>query len=227
MNYTFKLEDINPNLTLLNDHFEEIHEEFVNAKNQLISIDWGGDLGYYPRSINHPELSQTNNNNPYRDWRVMPLYGKSKDIMVQNQGASYLDAVATLEDGLIKHKYNVNKLPKLTEVLIKSGITKRVGISHLVPGKEIPWHIDPDPEYHSVKIIRGLFGIDVPAEEGKEAFLEIKGKDGVEKIKFENNKFILFHGRALHRVQNNLSGIRYCICFDTEVPEEILKKVSY
>jgi hypothetical protein len=131
-----------------------------------------------------------------RPWKVAPLFGS--------------DAV---------HE-NCNILPKLFEVLYNCGIRKRVGISVLEAGQEIPAHIDPDPEIPGQSIIiRGLWGLDIKEEQNKKAFISLfDPEEGIAVSKqLKNNQLYLFWGRNMHRVKNNLSTPRYMVCFDTEV----------
>jgi hypothetical protein len=206
------INEVNPNLKILQERFSEIREEFLQRKDYLTLINFGGEVGYYMRD-----------NIAYKGWKVAPLYGNVNDISTVNGGLGKFHGMIEIENNLMKVKPNTQILPKLTQALIDSGITKRVGISVVYPGKEIAWHIDPDPEKQGLAIIRGLFGLDIVEENEKESFIYLKNNLGEdEKITFKNNEFVFFWGRVPHKVENNLSQPRYMICFDTEVPYDRL-----
>ena len=201
------LELINPNLKILQERYEEIYEEFKTNIHKIYLMNFGAESGYYIK-----------NDIAYKGWKIAPLYGNIKDISQINGGLENFGNLVTVQDDLVKMTYNVNLLPKLTQALIDSGITKRVGISVVYPGKEIAWHSDPDPEKQGLAIIRGLWGLDVVEEEGKESFIYLKDEN--QKITFKNNEFVFFWGRTRHKVENNLSQPRFMVCFDHEVPYE-------
>jgi hypothetical protein len=206
------INEVNPNLKILQERFSEIREEFLQRKDYLTLINFGGEVGYYMRD-----------NIAYKGWKVAPLYGNVNDISTVNGSLGKFHGMIEIEDNLMKVKPNTQILPKLTQALIDSGITKRVGISVVYPGKEIAWHIDQDPEKQGLAIIRGLFGLDIVEEEEKESFIYLKNHLGEdEKITFKNSEFVFFWGRVPHKVENNLSQPRYMICFDTEVPYDRL-----
>jgi hypothetical protein len=213
----FNLETINPNLVLLQERFEEIREEFLRNKENLFLMNFGAEAGYYMNSAV-----------AYKGWKVAPLYGTLEDVKGINGSASinnnHLMHIAEIDEDLVKIKVNTQLLPILTQTLIESGIRKRVGISVVYPGKEILWHRDLDPEKENLAIVRGLFGLDVVEEEGKESSIYMSKDDDniIEKRVFKNNEFVFFWGRTKHRVENNLSAPRYMICFDHEIPYESL-----
>jgi hypothetical protein len=206
MNRFFDVNEINPNLNLLKERFDDIQKEFMQNKDKLFFINWGAEIGYYVRE----------NNAAYKGWKVAPLYGNIMDILSVNTNIQQYNHLIEIEDDLLKVKYNTSLLPILTSTLLESGVRKRVGITGLEPGKEIKWHTDPDPENPGLAIIRGLWGLDVPEEEEKESAIYLNTRD--QKIKFKNNEYAFFWGRTKHKVKNNLSNSRYMICFDHEIP---------
>lgn len=213
MNKFFDPELILPKFYILNERFEEIRKEFTENINKLIWFNWGADAGYYAE---HDIV--------YKDWKVAPLYGLKKDILEQNSidRLKHLKDFIILENDLIK-TLNTKTLPILTQSLLDAGIKKRVGISVVSPGKEISWHIDPDPEKPDKHIIRGLWGLDIKKENNKESFIYL---DSIKQKKlFENMQFVFFWGRIPHKVENNLSYPRYTICFDVEISKEILLNI--
>lgn len=212
MDKFFDLDQINPGLSILNERFEEIQKEFKDNKDKIIFINFGGEVGYYMKD----EIA-------YKGWKVAPLYADINDVAQVNGGLERFGNLTEIDKDLIKFKTNVGILPILTQTLLDSGIIKRVGISVVYPGKEIAWHMDPDPEKPRLAIIRGLFGLDIVEEEGKESFIYLKdSENNIEKRVFKNNEFVFFWGGIKHKVENNLSEPRYMICFDTEVPYEKL-----
>jgi hypothetical protein len=214
MNRFFTLDEINPNLKLLEERFDEIHEEFMANKNNLFAITWGAEVGYYVQ--NAAERVGKQSSSVYKGWQVAPLYGTMNDILSINSDMNHYKHLIQVDDDLLKVKHNVSMLPILTKTLLEAGVRKRVGITILEAKKEIAWHSDPDPEKPGLAIIRGLWGLDVPEEEGKESFIYLN--NNTQKVKFKNNEYVLFWGRTNHRVKNNLSSSRYMICFDHEVP---------
>ena len=212
MDKFFNIEQINPNLSLLNERFEEIHKEFKENVNDLLFMNFGGDAGYYMRD-----------DVVYKGWKVAPLYGNYKDISHVNGNLQKYENMIQIDGELVKVLPNICKLPILTQTLIESGINKRVGISVVYPEKEISWHTDIDPEKPDLAIVRGLFGLDIAEEEGKESFIYLKNKEGVDqKVTFKNNEFVFFWGRTKHKVENNLSQPRYMICFDQIISRDYL-----
>lgn len=214
MNRFFDINDVNPNLSLLHERFPEIQKEFLDNREKLLFLNFGAESGYYMR-----------NDIAYKGWKVAPIYGNVSDVTAINgyQILSQYSSISEISNGLIKCKPNTQLLPILTETLIECRINKRVGISVVYPGKEIAWHQDHDPEKSGLAIIRGLYGLDVVEEEGKESFIYIKDdQQKNQKVIFKNNEFVFFWGRVTHKVENNLSEPRYMICFDTEIPYEKL-----
>lgn len=210
MNKFFEPQLILPKFNILNERFDEIHDEFSKNINKLIWFNWGAESGYYAE-----------NNIVYKNWKVAPLYGLKNDILEQNSidRLKHLRGFISLEKDLIK-TLNTKKLPILTQSLIDAGIKKRVGISVIFPKKEIPLHADADPEKPNKHIIRGLWGIDIKKEDNKESCIYLNSLH--QKKVFKNNEFVFFWGRVPHKVENNLSTPRYALCFDVEISREIL-----
>jgi hypothetical protein len=199
---------LNLNLNILREKYDEIHKEFLENKDRLFWFNWGAEAGYYAET-----------NIAYRGWKVAPLYGLKDDVLDVNseERMEKYKKFLRIDGDLIKTN-NTFALPILTKALLDSGIRKRVGISVVQPGREILWHIDPDPEKSNMHIIRGLWGLDVKEELNKESFIYLKNES--QKRVFKNNDSVFFWGRTIHKVENNLSSPRYMICFDAEVPRE-------
>jgi len=117
---------------------------------------------------------------------------------------------------------NCKYFPILKSTLFEIGIKKRVGISVVFPGKEIKWHIDPDPETKDYAIIRGLWTIDVNIDSCGECALYLGDEKSPEKHYFKNNEFVFFWGRTKHKVVNTLQTPRYVLCFDQIISRDYL-----
>lgn len=210
MNNFFETNLILPKFHILNERFDKIHQEFITNFDRLVWFNWGADAGYYAE-----------NNITYKDWKVAPLYGLKSDILKENSidRLKRLKNFIAVDNELIK-TFNTLSLPILTQSLTDAGIKKRVGISVISPGKEIPWHVDPDPERANKHIIRGLWGLDVKEETNRESFIYLNSEN--QKRIFKNKEFVFFWGRVPHKVENNLSTPRYAICFDVEISRENL-----
>ena len=213
MNKFFDPKLILPKFYILNERFENIHQEFIENKDKLVWVNWGASAGYYAEY-----------NIAYKNWKVAPLYGLKTDIMQENSIDRLKDLknFISLEKDLIK-TLNTETLPILTQALLDAGIKKRVGISVLSPKKEIPIHIDQDPEKPDKHIIRGLWGLDIKKENNEESVMYL-GSINQKKV-FKNKEFMFFWGRIPHKVENNLSTQRYAICFDVEISKEILLNI--
>ena len=74
MNRFFDISEINPNLKLLEERFDDIHEEFMRNKKNLFLLNWGAEIGYYVKE----------NTAAYKGWQVAPLYGNMDDILSVN-----------------------------------------------------------------------------------------------------------------------------------------------
>lgn len=210
MNKFFENHLILPKFNILNERFDEIHQEFITNLDKLVWFNWGAEAGYYAE-----------NDIAYKHWQVAPLYGLKNDILRENSigRLKHLKDFIIIENQLIK-TLNTQTLPILTQSLLDAGIKKRVGVSVVSSGKEIPWHIDPDPEKSDSHIIRGLWGLDVKEENNKETFIYLNSNN--QKRVFKNKEFVFFWGRVPHKVENNLSTPRYAICFDVEISKENL-----
>lgn len=210
MNKFFESDLILPKFNILNERFDEINQEFITNLDRLTWFNWGAESGYYAE-----------NDTTYKHWKVAPLYGLKKDILRENSidRLRHLKDFIVVKNELIK-TLNTITLPILTQSLLDAGIKKRVGVSVISPGKEIPWHVDPDPEKLDKHIIRGLWGLDIKEETNKESFIYLDSNN--QKKVFKNKEFVFFWGRIPHKVENNLSTPRYAICFDVEISRENL-----
>ena len=102
-------------------------------------------------------------------------------------------------------------LPTLTSTIKEIKTTHRGGLLSLNPYCELPWHKDFDePNKNGNLVIRVLWGLDVPVEEGKVSYIEVEN----EKRIFKNNEFYIFSSLSNHRVMNEMSQERIVLGFD-------------
>lgn len=229
----FTLEQINPKLKIVEERFDEIQKEFRDNFDKIYWCNWGYETGYSGTQAI-----------AYKGWQVAPLFMELKDpftgkpitdaewdLFVQLAPVMIGDNFGTdlhlsKEEKIGYHKRNVEVLPILTQTMREAGISRRFGISVVYPGKEISWHVDPDPEHGNDAIIRGLWGLDIKQEMGKECyFLFGNDKKNPEKRVFTDNEYMFFWGRTYHKVQNDLSTPRYCLCFDQEIDKDYLRSL--
>lgn len=225
MNRFYTLEEINPKLKLLSDRRAQIHREFLEAKDKFVWTNWSGATGYHGY-----------NQEAYRGWQIAALYGELKASaelsiadMIQNfhlfeknyQQKLYPD----LERQIVLCN-NAKYMPTLVRTLYECGVTKRVAISVVYPGKDIKWHVDPDPELENKAIIRGLWGLDIRPQGDQSSYLCLGTKEEYETKYFKNNEFMFFWGRILHKVENSLQTPRYVVCFDQDVDKDYLQSLG-
>jgi len=224
MDRFFTLEEINPGLKLLSERFDKIKKEFLENKDKLVWTNWAGTAGY------HGENSVA-----YAGWKIAAIFGALEDTREFTK-EMLIDTLPLLEETYKQKLYpdqnrkiilaqNAKHLPVLARTCYEAGIRKRVGISVVYPGKEIKWHIDPDPELGDNLIIRGLWGVDVNQEDGLECYLGLGPEDNFEKRLFQDNKFMFFYGRVPHGVINNLTTPRYALCFDHVINKSYLENL--
>lgn len=225
INRFYTIDEINPNLKVIADNFDKIREEFLQNKDKLIWTNWHGSTGYLGnRSV------------AYAGWQIAGLFADMDDNADVSRQA-YIDNLDILEynfglklhpdfDKNICFTQNKDILPIMTECLLKAGITKRGAIGVVHPGKEIKWHIDPDPEVGSNAIIRGLWGLDIIPEEGKSCYLGFGTPEYHVRREFKNGEVIFFYGRVPHCVVNELSTPRYVIVLDYDVDKDYLVDIS-
>jgi hypothetical protein len=207
MDKFFDIEEINPNLNLLNENYDIILDEFLKNKEELVFINW--DSNRYV--LNHNET------NPYKGWRVAALYCRYQQWMeFQEKDAEKIYEQKVYFDKAkgISYTENAKKLPILCDLCYKAGIRERVGISVLFPENNIEWHIDDDPEPDRMHIIRGLWGLDINKKPNQICDLKMKTRNGIITKEFYNKNFMFFWGRILHMILNTLDTPRYCLCFD-------------
>jgi hypothetical protein len=172
-------------------YFDEIKNEYEENKHL---IDWRPmhwDIGYVGEQGHLPPEKEIG-------WNVAPVLG-----------------TAFTKDRSILYGPNSKLLPNLTKLCEMTKVTTRVGILSVDPGSTLDWHKDDDnPSWKKHMILRILWGLDVPVEEGKEAFIEVESTQGIEKKIFKNNEMAIFSSHSKHRVVNNLSQKRIVLGFD-------------
>ncbi len=225
INRFYTLEEINPKLKIIQENFDEIREEFHQNRDKLVWTNWHGNTGYLgDRTV------------AYAGWQIAGLFAEMNDNSDITKQA-YFDNLEFLEnnfgmklypdvDDEICYSQNSKILPKMTAYLRKAGLTKRAGIGVVAPGKEIKWHIDPDPEVGNNAIIRGLWGLDVIPEEDKGSYLCFGTPDYHVRKYFKNNEYMFFYGRIPHCVINELSTPRYVIVLDHDIDKDYLVDIS-
>ena len=215
----FELEEINAKFgELLTDRYDSIRKEFDENKHHLKYANWDPSTGY----------DGTWNSIEYNGWKAAPLimnvdeasfdFCRFEDFWKQKLKRDKRTGNVIFED-------NTKLFPTLFNTLLECGVTTRVGICTFMPDSYIHWHVDPDPDTDSHVIIRGVWGIDVQQEEGKESCLLLGDKSDHDSWKLENNKSILIWGRTNHRLDNSLTTPRHVLIFDHTVSREFLKSI--
>jgi hypothetical protein len=221
----YSVDEINPKLNILIENFDKIHQEFIENKDKLAWINYGGMAGYH-----------ANHKIAYDGWKIAGLYGELKDnpelrvetilnnldLFEQNYGQKIYP---NLNEGILLCE-NAKYLPTLVDCLRQANIMKRIAISVVYPGKDIKWHEDRDPEMGNNAIIRGLFGLDIRPEKDQDCYICLGSEDEYEKKYFENKEFMFFWGRTRHCVINSLQTPRYVVCFDQDVDKDYLRNLD-
>ena len=225
INRFYTLEEINPKLKLIDERFDEIRREFLENQDRLVWTNWHGSTGYLGDRVA-----------AYAGWQVAAIFADvsdNADLTMKN----YIDNIDILESNFGMKLYvdeerelgfsqNKDVLPILSETLLEAGVKKRGAIGVVAPGKEIKWHIDPDPEVGNNAIIRGLWGLDVVPEEGKSSYLCFGQPEYHIRKTFKNNEPMFFYGRIPHCVVNELSTPRYVIVLDHDIDKDYLVDIS-
>lgn len=225
LNRFYSVDEINPKLNLLYEKYDEIQKEFSENVDKLVWINWGASTGY-----------SGHNTTAYDGWKVAALYTEIKDtadlsmsLAIKNLHmfeSRYGQKLYPDFEKKIIMCHNAKYLPTLVDTFYKCGITKRIGISVVYPGKDIKWHTDPDPEIGNNAIIRGLWGLDVKEKENKNSYICLGEENDYQKRYFKNNEFIFFWGRINHKVENTLDSPRYVVCFDQDIDKEYLYNIK-
>jgi hypothetical protein len=221
----YTVDEINPKLNILIENFDKIQQEFIENKNKLVWTNYSTMAGY-----------QGSNEVAYHGWQIAALYSELKDNPELSVN-TFLKNLNRFEQnfGQKLHVYpnestilceNSFYLPTLVDCLRQANITKRLAISVVHPGKDIKWHMDPDPEVGNNAIIRGLFGLDVRPEKDQDCHICLGNENEHEKKYFENKEFMFFWGRTRHCVVNSLQTPRYVVCFDQDIDKDYLRNLD-
>lgn len=192
---------LHPKFDLFNERFDQIQKEFRENLDQLEFIAWHDDRAHQEGSGYVPVGA--------------PLIGlqseKQEQLPVWNKMYDW-------KDGLRAHK-NIELVPTLVQTLLDCGITRRASITKMQPKSKIPLHRDGDPNPPGGIILRGIVGLDVPEEEDKRCYLMVRNrpKKDWDTKDICNKSVAVFQPNHIHAVVNQLSGIRYTLCFDTVV----------
>lgn len=191
--------EIEPKLELLIKNHEDILLEYSNFKQSLEYKDFTEEQDY---SISHEHrgypvtyqsyMSAKQRSFDKNGWHVAPLIIK---------GNSY--------------NRNTNFLPVLTKTLLEINLLSVCAINVLDSGISLNWHTDRD-YIPGTKLMRILWGLDVPVEDNKSSLIQIKDPDTgeIETKIFKNSEFYIFHPEREHRVENNLNQSRSILCID-------------
>ena len=196
---------LHPKFDLIHERFNDIQKEFRDNINDIQFGHWYDDVAHDKNGgIYNPVAA--------------PLYGEIEEeqeqlCMIEQFGHDFYE-----KDGLRTHK-NVNLVPTLTKTLQDVGITRRASIASMKPKAKIPLHRDGDPNPPDGIVLRGIIGLDVPVEEGKQCYIMVRDrpKKTWHTREIKNQSVCLFQPNAIHSVINQLNGWRYVVLFDTVV----------
>ena len=189
---------IEPKLQLLIDRHKEILQEYQNNQNLLEYKDFTKEQDYSIKYEHrgYPVTYQSYFKAKHREfdkngWHVSPL-------IIQGQNYSR----------------NSEFLPILTKTLLEINLLSVCAINVLDSGIGLNWHTDKD-YIPGVKLLRILWGLDVPEQDNIKSIIQIKNSDGlVETKEFKNGEFYIFHPLSEHRVENFTSQSRSILCID-------------
>jgi len=172
------------------EYYNEIRSEYDSKKDLIKWKPMHWDIGYLGQNEIAPEK--------YMGWSVAPILGT---VFTEKRSITYHE--------------NSKILTNITKIAETTRITARVGLLSLDPGVELKWHRDDDnPTYKNHELLRILWGLDIPEQEGREAFIEVENKNGIERMKMQNNVIHIFASHNRHRVVNNLTEKRVVVSFD-------------
>ncbi len=196
---------LHPKFDLIHERFNDIQKEFRDNINDIQFGHWYDDVAH-------------DKNGGVYNPVAAPLYGEIEEeqeqlCMIEQFGHDFYE-----KDGLRTHK-NVNLVPTLTKTLQDVGITRRASIASMKPKAKIPLHRDGDPNPPDGIVLRGIIGLDVPVEEGKQCYIMVRDrpKKTWHTREIKNQSVCLFQPNAIHSVINQLNGWRYVVLFDTVV----------
>jgi hypothetical protein len=191
-------QDIHPKLSLLNDNYNKILEEYRNNFNRLEFRDFTEQQNEYIKKQNRgypigysSYFSAEKRNSSKFGWHLAPLFAERTPVV-----------------------FNTSALPFLTSVLLEVGLTDACAINALDPGQFLNWHIDQD-YIPGVKLLRIIWGLDIDPNDPDDAIIQIMDDNGeVETKSFTNQSFYIFHPMSKHRVENKMKSCRTVLCID-------------
>jgi len=190
---------VNSKLTLLEERFDCIREEYLSNKEKLEFKDFTKQQDHH--------ISEVGKGYPIGVMSYFTAENKQK-----NSKGWHMAAILY---GEVTYDRNSRFLPILTNTLKEIGGLSVCGINILDPGIQLNWHHDDD--YHmSHPTLRTLWGLDVPIEEGKNSIMQMKNSltGDVETRNFRNKEVFGFWPKTLHRVENNLTQPRTVLAID-------------
>lgn len=191
-------ESIHPKLSLLNDNYDKILDEYKSNLNKLEFRDFtkqqkenisNKNEGY---RIGYSSYLSANKRDPSKfGWHLAPLFAERTPII-----------------------FNTSILPVLTQTLLEVGITDACAINALDPGQSLDWHVDRD-YIPGVQLLRIIWGLDIDQNDPEDAIIQIMDDSGkIETKSFNNKSFYIFHPMSKHRVENNMKSCRVVLCMD-------------
>lgn len=195
-------EDVCPKLNIFCERYDAIREEYLNSMKSLEFKDFTNEQEKY--------ISENKKGYPI----LVDTYFKAKNK--SNQNGWHMGAV--YHNGMF-YPRNSKFLPILSETISEIPDIVVCGINILDPDISLEWHNDLSyvPTHYSsnVKILRTLFCIDSPEEDGKSSIIQMKGENDIIETKvFVNNQIYAFWPSTTHRVENNLSRSRTVFAID-------------
>jgi hypothetical protein len=194
--------DICPELSIFCERYDAIREEYFNNINFLEFKDFTKEQDEY--------ISENKKGYPI----LLDSYNKAKN-KTEEKGWHV--------SGVYYNRFfwprNSKFLPILSETISKVPGIVVCGINILDPGISLEWHNDlgylPEGYSSNMKILRTLFCIDCPEEDGKSSIIQMKGENDVIETKiFVNNEIYAFWPLTTHRVENNLTKPRTVFAID-------------
>lgn len=187
-----------PELKVLSDNFESIHDEFITHRNTLEIRDFTSQQDDY--------ISKNKRGFPIQFNSYLEAKQTNKDIGWHMGALSYHG---------VFHPSNAVYLPILCKTLSSIQGILAAGINVLHSGASLDWHSDKDYGGGGMNTYRVLWGLDVPVEEDKYSIFQMKdSSDNVETQVFKNNEFYMFDSNTTHRVENMMSKPRTVLAMD-------------
>jgi hypothetical protein len=205
---------INPRLTLLEERFYYIREEYLSNKEKLEFRDFTKEQDKH--------ISEVGRGYPIEVDSYFSANLKQNDNLGWHMGAVFcLD---------IPYERNSKFLPILTDTLKEIGGLSVCGINILDSGIQLNWHHDSDyggggnynrrGNTNNIRLtFRSLWGLDVPIEDGRSSIMQMKDRitGEIETKEFKNGEVFGFWPDTLHRVENNLTQPRTILAVDAFV----------